>query len=111
MNATTVTARHQLQYAAGLELEAAPKVTVLLDFLGGQIFGAGKLGFTTTTSGATSTEALAALSEGTGRLSLAPGMKVNLKGKMLLSLNALVALRDGGLHTRVTPVAGIEMNF
>ena len=38
-------------------------------------------------------------------------MKVNLKGKMLLSLNALIALRDGGLHTRVTPVAGIDLNF
>jgi hypothetical protein len=107
----SVTARHQFQYAAGLELEAAPKVTVLLDVLGGQIFGAGKLGFTTTTAGATSTQALAALSEGTRRLSLAPGMKVNLKGKILLSLNALVALQDGGLHTRVTPVAGIETNF
>ena len=107
----SVTVRHQLAYAAGMELEAAPKVTVLLDLLGGQIFGAGKLGFATTTSGATSTEALVALSEGTRRLSLAPGMKVNLKGKILLSLNALIALRDGGLHTRVTPVASIEMNF
>jgi hypothetical protein len=108
---STVTARHQLEYAAGLELEAAPKLTFLVDFLGGQIFGAGKLGFATTTSGATSTESLIALSEGTQRLSLAPGMKVNLKGKMLLSLNALIALRDGGLHTRVTPVAGVELNF
>jgi hypothetical protein len=36
---------------------------------------------------------------------------VNLKGKMLISLNALVALRDGGLFTRVTPVAGVELNF
>jgi hypothetical protein len=107
----SVTARHQFEYAAGLELEAAPKVTFLVDFLGGQIFGAGKLGFTTTSSGGTSTESLVALSEGIRRMSLAPGLKVNLKGKMLLSLNALVALLDSGLHTRVTPVAGLELNF
>jgi hypothetical protein len=108
---TAVTARHQFEYAAGLELEAAPKVTVLLDILGGQIFGGGKLGFATTTSGSSSITSLVSLSEGMRRLSLAPGLKVNLKGKMLISLNALVALRDGGLYTRVTPVAGVEMNF
>ena len=107
----TVTARHQFEYAAGLELEAAPKVTVLLDLLGGHVFGAGKLGFATTTSGSSSVTALGALSEGIRRVSLAPGLKVNLKGKLLLSLNALIALQDTGLHTRVTPVAGIDLNF
>ena len=108
---TTVTARHQFEYAAGLEFEAAPKVTLLVDLLGGQIFGGGKLGFATTTVGSSSITALTSLSEGMQRLSLAPGLKVNLKGKMLISLNALVALRDGGLYTRVTPVAGVELNF
>ena len=109
--APSVTARHQLEYAAGLELEAAPKLTLLLDVLGGQIFGGGKLGFANTSSGGTSSESLVALSEGIRRVSLAPGLKVNLKGKLVLSLNALVALRDGGFHTRVTPVAGIDLNF
>ena len=52
-----------------------------------------------------------ALPEGVSRLQLAPGMKVNLKGKFLLSLNALIALRDTGLHARVTPVAGIDLTF
>jgi len=107
----TVTARHQFEYVAGLELEAAPKVTLLLDLLGGQVFGGGKLGFATTTSGGSTATSLVALSEGIRRVSLAPGMKVNLKGKMLLSLNALIALQDSGLHTRVTPVAGIDLNF
>ncbi|HEY4609322.1 MAG TPA: hypothetical protein VIH06_08965, partial [Ilumatobacteraceae bacterium] len=41
----TVTARNQMQYAAGFEFEAAPKATLLLDVLGGQVFGAGKLAF------------------------------------------------------------------
>jgi hypothetical protein len=36
---------------------------------------------------------------------------VNLKGKMLLSLSALVSLKNDGLHARVTPMAGIDVTF
>ena len=102
-----VTARHQFEYAAGLELEAAPKATLLLEFLGGRIFGGGKVGFVDDGSGTSAV----ALPEGLQRMSLAPGLKVNLKGKLLLSLNALIALKDDGLHARFTPVAGIELTF
>jgi hypothetical protein len=109
----SVEARHQYEYAGGLELEAAPKVTILVDLLGGAILGGGKLGFSTVTSGspAVSGDSLVALPEGIQRVSLAPGLKVNLKGKLLLSVNALVALRDQGLHSRVTAVAGIDLTF
>jgi hypothetical protein len=44
-------------------------------------------------------------------VNLAPGLKVNLKGKILLSLNALVTLKNDGLHARVTPMAGIDVTF
>jgi hypothetical protein len=44
-------------------------------------------------------------------MDLAPGVKVNLKGKLLVSLNAIVALHDSGLHSRVTPFAGIDLTF
>jgi hypothetical protein len=110
----TVTARNQLQYAAGFEFEAAPKATVLLDLVGGEIFGGGKLGFqadATPVAGATASGSLVALPEGLTRISLVPGLKVNLKGKLLLSLNALIAMKDDGLHARVTPTAGIELTF
>ena len=109
-----VTARNQLLYAAGFEFEAAPKATVLLDAVGGQIFGGGKLGFqadATPVAGATSSGSLVRLPEGLTRISLVPGLKVNLKGKLLLSLNALIAMKDDGLHARVTPTAGIELTF
>ena len=110
---STVTARNQLQYAAGFEFEAAPKCTLLLDLLGGRIFGGGKIGYQDdpAAAGLTSSRSLVALPEGLTRLSLAPGAKVNLKGKLLLSVNALVALKDDGLHARVTPVAGLELTF
>jgi hypothetical protein len=110
----TVTARNQVEYAAGLELEAAPKLTLLLDLLGGAVLGGGKVGFVTIPSaaaGVTSSQGLAALPEGIRKVALTPGLKVNLKGKLLLTLNALVALRDSGLHARVTPVAGIDLTF
>jgi len=111
---SSVTARNQMQYAAGFEFEAAPKATLLLDVVGGQIFGAGKLAFqadTTPPAGATASSTLVALPEGIARLALAPGLKVNLKGKILLSLNALVTLKNDGLHARVTPMAGIDVTF
>jgi hypothetical protein len=111
---STVTARNQVQYAAGFEFEAAPKATVLVDVVGGQIFGGGKLAFqpdASTAPGATSSSSLVALPEGLARVSLAPGLKVNLKGKMLLSLSALVSLKNDGLHARVTPMAGIDLTF
>jgi len=111
---STVTARHQVQYAGGFEFEAAPKLTLLVDLLGRQILGGGRVDFKADASapaGATSSGSVVALPEGVSKLSLAPGVKVNLKGKLLLSVNALVALRDTGLHARVTPVAGIELTF
>ena len=111
---TNVTARNQVQYAAGFEFEAAPKATLLLDVVGGQIFGAGKLAFqadATPAAGASSSSTLVALPEGIRRVNLAPGLKVNLKGKILLSLNALVTLKNDGLHARVSPMAGIDVTF
>ena len=106
-----VTVRDQMKYAAGVEIEAAPKLTVLLDLIGRQVRGGGKLEYVTRPgSGAvTSTESLVISSDGISKLTFVPGLKVNLKAKMLLSLNALIALKDNGLHARITPVAGISL--
>jgi hypothetical protein len=109
----TVTARNEFNYAAGVEFEAVPKLTLLLDLLGGGVLGGGAVGFASVTpiAGTTASQALLALPNGTRRIDLAPGLKANIKGKMLISLNALVALHDTGLHARVTPVAGIDLTF
>ena len=92
----SVAARHQFEYAAGMEFEAAPKLTLLVDFLGRADprwwparFPPGRRRlrrhFHRVARRAVGRHAA---------LSLAPGLKVNLKGKMLLSLNALIALHD-----------------
>jgi hypothetical protein len=113
---TPVRVRHQIQYAAGVELEATPKLTVLVDFLGRHIQGGGKVGYVTETpstssQGITSLESMVALPEGVRKLLLVPGLKMNLKGKLLLSLNAVIALKHSGLHSTVTPVVGIDLSL
>lgn len=115
-NPSTVTARHQVQYAGGVEIEAAPKLTLMVDLLGRHILGAGRIGFETTVppanpQGVTSFESAVALPEGIRKVTLVPGLKVNLKGTLLLSLNALTSLYDTGLHARVTPVVGLDLTF
>lgn len=112
----TVTAKNQVQYAAGLELEAAPKLTLNIDVLGRHILGGGRIAAelfapASNESGATSFSVVTAQSEGIRKLTLAPGFKWNLKGNMLLSLNALIPLRDNGLSDRFTPVIGLDWTF
>jgi hypothetical protein len=117
VNITTgegVDVRHQILYAAGVELEATPKVTFLVDFLGQHIKGGGQVGSIAETplpAGVTSMQSLVALSEGIRKALLVPGLKVNLKGKLLLSLNAIITLKNNGLHSTVTPVVGLNLTM
>jgi hypothetical protein len=114
---TTVTARHQVQYAAGIEFEATPKLTLITDLVARNILGAGRVGFRTTQAstaadlafGVTSFDSMVPMAEGIKKLTLIPGLKLNLKGNLLLSLNALVSLQDNGLHAKFTPVIGFDL--
>ncbi len=116
----SVSARHQFQYAGGFEFTAAPKLTLLVDILGRHILGGGRVGVRTETPapgsalgalGVTSVESLVALDQGINKLTLAPGLKLNLKGSFLLSLGALATLRDNGLHDKFVPVVGLDWSF
>jgi hypothetical protein len=111
-----VGARHQVQYNAGLEFEAGPKMTLLLDFVGRQILGGGRVevqsvpvppGF----EDVTSLDVAVATAKGIRKFALAPGLKWNLKGSFVFSGNALIALRDNGLHDLFTPVVGLDWTF
>jgi hypothetical protein len=114
---TIVTARNRLQYAAGIELEAAPKLTLVVDFLGRHIHGGGRVLFQTFEAdpdnpfGVERLDFAVATGKGIRKLSLVPGIKWNLKGAFLLSLNALVALDDNSLHDKFTPVVGLDWTF
>jgi hypothetical protein len=111
-----VKVRHQVQLAAGFEIEAHPKVTLLLDFLGQKIRNGGEDGVVSdpvpaNANGISSIQSLVLLPEGILKGILVPGIKVNLKGKLLLSLNALVTTKNNGLHSKVTPVVGLNLGL
>jgi hypothetical protein len=109
------TMRHQFQYSGGVEIVAAPKLTILADVLGQKILGAGPVDLgsvpTVAGSGATSAQSLLFLDRSINKITFIPGMKVNIKGKMVLSLNALVTIKNNGLHSKVTPVAGLNLTM
>lgn len=111
-----VQVRHQMQYAAGIEVEANPKVTLLVDFLGQHIRGGGQVGYVTdnaaaNASGITAYQSLVLLGDNIQKALLVPGIKVNLKGKMLLSVNAITTLKNNGLRATVTPVVGLNLTL
>jgi hypothetical protein len=111
-----VGARHQVQYNAGLEFEAGPKMTLLLDFVGRQILGGGRVEVQSLPVppqfvGVTSLDVAVATAKGVRKFALAPGLKWNLKGSFVFSGNALIALRDNGLHDLFTPVIGLDWTF
>ena len=113
---TTLTARDQVRYAAGMEFEATPKLTLLIDLLGRHIRHAGEVGERIDTAapnpqGITSFGSAVAIPQGIRKLELVPGLKLNVKGTMLFSLNVITTLTDNGLHARVTPVAAVDLTF
>lgn len=111
-----VGARHQVQYNAGIEFEAGPKMTLLLDFVGRQVLGGGRVEVQSLPVppglvGVTSLDLAVATAKGIRKFALAPGLKWNLKGSFVFSGNALIALRDNGLHDLFTPVVGLDWTF
>ena len=108
--------RHQIQYAAGLEYEAAPKLTLNVDVLGRHIRGGGQIEnqpipITGPNPGVTSIEAVTSSDHGIRKITLVPGFKWNLRGTFLFSFNALVPLMDNSLYDKFTPVIGLDWTF
>jgi hypothetical protein len=107
--------RHQFQYTAGVEIVAAPKVTILADVLGQRMLGAGPIDLGSVPvvpgSGASAAQSLVFLDGSLNRVVFVPGMKVNLIKKLVLSLNAIVTITNNGLHSKVTPVAGLNLTM
>jgi len=105
--------KNQFQYNGGVEIVAAPKLTFLADFIGQRVLGAGPVELGSVTpiagSGATAAQSLVFVDGSLNKVSFIPGMKVNLIGKMVLSLNAIVTVTSNGLHAEITPVAGLNL--
>jgi hypothetical protein len=111
-----VGARHQVRYNAGFELEAGPKMTLLVDFVARHILGGGRVDVHSVPvppalSGTTALDLAVATEKGIQKFALAPGLKWNLKGSFVFSGNALISLKDRGLHDLFTPVVGLDWTF
>jgi len=113
-----VTARHMMQYAAGLEFQAGPKITLLTDVLGRHILGAGQVAFASLPipndprfAGISLLEQTVATEKPIEKISLVPGVKWNLKGTFVFSFNGLISVADTGLHDLFTPVVGLDWTF
>jgi len=86
---------------------------VLVDFVGRQLLGGGKLAYQTFTApGGTGTvDALVGQAEGISSVWIVPGAKWNVWRRVLLTANLLTCLANDGLRANFTPVAGIDWSF
>ncbi len=107
-----VSIRHQLKYAAGVEIDAHPQLTVLLDIVGRQLRGGGQLAYQTFGNATIGTvDALVGQSGGISSFWIVPGAKWNVWRRFLLTASVLTSLKNDGLRAKITPVAGIDWSF
>jgi hypothetical protein len=111
----TISAKDQWQYSAGVEYEANPRLSLVVDVLGRYLRGAGGVGYQPFTfppnfAGVSGTDAIVAVPTGVNKVLIAPGAKWNVLPNLLLTVNALIAPTDNGLRAPVTPVIGLDWN-
>jgi hypothetical protein len=115
-----VSTPNEFGFKAGVELAAAPTVTLSADLIGRSLLDAGRLGLADTvwnyrnSAGdnlTTTFQEYAAEDGALNLLSLAVGGKFNISGNALLSANLLIALNSAGVTARVTPIIGMDFSF
>ena len=108
-----VFAKNQYKYAVGVELEAHPRATVVLDLVGRGLRNGGKVAYQTFPGvlPGTAVDALVGVGEGVHQVAFAPGVKWNTVGSFLLTGNVLLSLSNSGLRANVIPVVGIDWAF
>jgi hypothetical protein len=114
----TVYVQNQFKYAFGVEFDAHPRATVLLDLVGRRLLHGGSLEYQTfpATDGQGhvapgSIDALVGVSKSIGEVSLVPGIKWNVWRSVLLTGNVLTTLSNDGLRANVIPVVGVDWAF
>ncbi|HVN17295.1 MAG TPA: hypothetical protein VMU05_00930 [Dongiaceae bacterium] len=104
-------------YTAGADIGVTKRVTVVGDLLGQHFFSAPQISKPTAltanvnnqSTSFTSVQAISSASYDVENLSI--GFKANPIGNLLVSVNALVKLNDGGLRATVVPLVGISYSF
>lgn len=107
-----IAAKNQIKYAFGVEFTPHPRVTAVVDVVGRRLFGGGALGFVTFgTPGLGSSQGFVGLPRGLTAVSLAPGIKWNVAGNVLVTCNVLGSLANDGLRATLIPVVGLDWAF
>jgi hypothetical protein len=107
-----VFAKHQIKYAAGIEITPHSRATVLLDLVGRRLVNGGALGYETfVVPGVGSSQQLVGLSRSLDVVSLAPGIKWNVARNVLITGNVLGSLRNDGLRANFIPTIGMDWAF
>jgi hypothetical protein len=108
-----VFAKNQVKYAFGVEFEAHPRVTAVLDIVGRRQLNGGQVGYVTFAApgGLGTVDGLVGLSEGLNVVSLAPGIKWNAWRNVLVTGNVLASLANNGIRANVVPVIGLDVTF
>jgi hypothetical protein len=111
----------ELNYAAGVEFAAHPKLTLIGDVVGRTLRSVGRLGLASKSfqyqaegSSALQTATFDEFEPRGGHLSLAlgtAGFKFNPVGDLLISGSVLFPLTDAGLKSRLTTVVGLDYAF
>jgi hypothetical protein len=111
----TPSVKNQISYAFGLELKAHSRATVNVDVIGRRLLGGGQLAYRPETlelGPATVTlDVLAPVPKSLDVVSLAPGIKWNVAGNVLLTGNVLASITNKGLRANVIPVVGVDWTF
>jgi len=107
-----------LNYAAGFDIRAARRVTVVGDFLGQLFFDAPQVStpqtVTLTPPPPAHPDSFTTIEQQSGSynaMSFAAGFKANPWNKLLITLNADFKLNDSGLRATVVPLAGVSYSF
>jgi hypothetical protein len=107
-----VAVRHQVKYAVGVEFDAHPQLTLLLDVVGRQLRGGGgRLEYQSFITDNGSVEALVAQRNAVNAIAIAPGVKWNVWRNLLVTASVLASLSNDGLRAKVIPVAGLDWGF
>jgi hypothetical protein len=109
----SVFAKNQAKYAVGVEIEAHPRATVVVDLVGRRLLHGGQIGYQTVpaTVGTGSADLLIGIPEGVNMIALAPGVKLNVWRSILVTGNVLASLTNEGVRARFIPVFGIDVAF
>jgi hypothetical protein len=111
VSAGDVAAKDQVLYSFGFEFVVDPRATLNLDFVGSTLRGGGKVGYQRFTPLGNPIEVLVGLPGNLTKISIVPGVKWNVWGDLLLTVNALTALSNEGLKATFTPVIGFDWSF